>query len=383
MRPACITRATIVPASAGAGAAADSSTPAPTGRRSRPPRSGRASPRSRFRPAWTDVWICPSPNGHLQATGRDARGRKQYRYHPRWREVRDEAEVRAPDRLRRGASAHPPPRQPRHRPPIAREAPGGRDGRAPAGRDEHPGRKRRVRARERLVRADDHAQAPRRRLRLADRVPVPGQGREGERRRLSDPRVARVLRRCEDLPGQHLFQYLADDGEAVDIDSDDVNDYLREATGEDFTAKDFRTWSGTVLAAWALEDLGAAGTPTRAKRQVVRAVESVAKELGNTPAVCRSCYVHPGVIEAHLEGNLARGSAGRPTATCTGHARPDQRRSSRARPPAAAARRREPPATPAAAHENVLIRFAFDAHGYLPGSSSHPPGRKHGAEDTR
>ena len=98
-----------------------------------------------------------------------------------------------------------------------------------------------------------------------------------------------------------------DDGEAVDIDSDDVNDYLREASGEDFTAKDFRTWSGTVLAAWALEDLGAAGSPSQAKRQVVRAVESVAKELGNTPAVCRSCYVHPGVIDAHLEGNLARG----------------------------------------------------------------------------
>jgi DNA topoisomerase-1 len=123
---------------------------------------------------------------------------------------------------------------------------------------------------------------------------------------VTDPRVARVLRRCEGLPGQHLFQYVDADGEPVDVDSDDVNDYLREVTGEDFTAKDFRTWSGTVLAAWALEELGEAGSPTQAKRQVVRAVESVAKELGNTPAVCRSSYVHPQVIETHLEGTLAR-----------------------------------------------------------------------------
>jgi DNA topoisomerase-1 len=124
---------------------------------------------------------------------------------------------------------------------------------------------------------------------------------------VTDARVARTIRRCEELPGQHLFQYLDEHDDPTDIQSDDVNEYLHRVVDEDFTAKDFRTWSGTVLAAWALEDLGEAGTPTRAKRQVVRAVESVAKELGNTPAVCRSCYVHPGVIEAHLEGNLAAG----------------------------------------------------------------------------
>jgi len=122
---------------------------------------------------------------------------------------------------------------------------------------------------------------------------------------VTDPRVARVLRRCEGLPGQHLFQYVDEDGEPVDVDSDDVNAYLREVAGGDFTAKDFRTWTGTVLAAWALEELGEAGSQTQATRQVVRAVESVAKELGNTPAVCRSAYVHPEVIETHLEGNLA------------------------------------------------------------------------------
>lgn len=114
-----------------------------------------------------------------------------------------------------------------------------------------------------------------------------------------------MLRRCEGLPGQHLFQYVDDDGEPVDVDSDDVNAYLHEITGDDITAKDFRTWSGTVLAAWALEDLSEAGSQGEAKRQVVTAVESVAKELGNTPAVCRKCYVHPEVIEAHLEGKMA------------------------------------------------------------------------------
>ena len=191
---------------------------------------------------------------------------------------------------------------------------------------------------------------------------------------VSDPRVARVLRRCQDLPGQQLFQYVDDDGEAVDIDSEDVNDYLREATGEDFTAKDFRTWAGTVLAAWALEDLGEAGSPTRAKRQVVRAVESVAKELGNTPAVCRSCYVHPGRDRGAPGGQPGQGAGtdGRPQG-CARLARPDQRGGGRARTPAPPARGRDPPAAPAPARENRLIRFAFATGGYLLDSSSHPP----------
>ena len=120
----------------------------------------------------------------------------------------------------------------------------------------------------------------------------------------TDARVARVLRRCEELPGQRLFQYLGDDGEPMGIDSDDVNAYLGEITGDDFTAKDFRTWTGTVLAAWALEDLGGYGSKNGAKRQIVAAVESVSGELGNTPAVCRRCYVHPEVLDAHLDGTL-------------------------------------------------------------------------------
>ena len=114
----------------------------------------------------------------------------------------------------------------------------------------------------------------------------------------------RVIRRCEDLPGQHLFQYVGEDGEPVDIDSDDVNDYLRDITGDEFTAKDFRTWAGTVLAAWTLDELGEFGSDTQAKKQVVEAVESVAAGLGNTPAVARRSYVHPQVFDAHLDGTL-------------------------------------------------------------------------------
>jgi DNA topoisomerase-1 len=267
-------------------------------------------------PAWTEVWICPAPNGHLQATGRDARGRKQYRYHPRWREVRDEAKY---GRLIAFAEALPRVRRRVDR-DIARRS---------------LGKQRVVAAVVRLldetsirVGNDEYAREngsfglTTMRKRHVDvdgsRISFRFRGKGGKTAEvdISDPRVARVLRRCEGLPGQHLFQYVGDDGEPADVDSDDVNAYLHDVTGADFTAKDFRTWSGTVLAAWALDDLGEAGSPAQAKRQVVRAVESVAKELGNTPAVCRSCYVHPDVIDAHLDGDLAgvleRASAGRP-----------------------------------------------------------------------
>ncbi len=255
-------------------------------------------------PAWTDVWICPSPNGHLQATGRDDRGRKQYRYHPRWREVRDDAKY---GRLVAFAEALPAIRRRVDR-DLARHA---------------LSKPRIVATVVRLldetgirVGNDEYARANRSfglttlRKRHVDvsgsRITFRFRGKAGKTTEMdvSDPRVARVLRRCEGLPGQHLFQYVNDDGEPVDVDSDDVNDYLHDITGEEFTAKDFRTWSGTVLAARALGDLGDAASPAQARRQVGRAVEAVAKELGNTPAVCRSCYIHPDVIDAHLEGAL-------------------------------------------------------------------------------
>ena len=257
-------------------------------------------------PAWTDVWICPSPNGHLQATGRDARGRKQYRYHPRWRELRDEAKY---DRMLAFAAALPRIRRRVDR-DIARKAlskprvvativrlldeTGIRVGNDEYARENGSFGLTTMRKR--------HAEVE------GSSVAFRFRGKSGKTTDVdvTDPRVARVLRRCEGLPGQHLFQYVDEDGEPVDVDSDDVNAYLREVAGGDFTAKDFRTWTGTVLAAWALEELGEAGSQTQATRQVVRAVESVAKELGNTPAVCRSAYIHPQVIETHLEGNLAQ-----------------------------------------------------------------------------
>ena len=257
-------------------------------------------------PAWTDVWICPSPNGHLQATGRDARGRKQYRYHPRWREVRDEIKYgrmiafgEALPKIRRRVDRDIARRslsKPRVVATVVRLLD---ETSIRVGNDEY-------------ARENNSFGLTTMRKRHVDvegsRIMFRFRGKGGKLSDVDvrDPRVARVLRRCEGLPGQHLFQYIDDDGDVQDVDSDDVNDYLREVTGENFTAKDFRTWSGTVLAAWALEELGEAGSPTQAKRQVVRAVESVAKELGNTPAVSRSSYVHPQVIETHLEGNLTR-----------------------------------------------------------------------------
>jgi DNA topoisomerase-1 len=256
-------------------------------------------------PAWTDVWICPWPNGHLQATGRDARGRKQYRYHPRWREVRDEAKY---GRLIAFAAALPRIRRRVDR-DMSRHALGKTRVVATLVRllDETGIRV----GNEEYARENGSFGLTTLEKRHVDvtgaRIAFRFRGKAGKVSEvdITDPRVARVLRRCEGLPGQQLFQYAGDDGEPVDVDSDDVNDYLQEVSGEDFTAKDFRTWAGTVLAARALDEVGEAGSPAEAKRQVVRAIESVAAELGNTPAVCRSCYVHPDVIDAHLEGALA------------------------------------------------------------------------------
>jgi DNA topoisomerase I len=255
-------------------------------------------------PAWTEVWICRSANGHLQATGRDARGRKQYRYHPRWREVRDETKYHrmlafgeALPRIRREVTKH------LSRTTLSRERVLAAVVRLldettiRVGNDEY--------ARENesyglTTIRDSHVEVDGSTLSFRFR------GKSGKVHDISieDPRVARVVRGCQDLPGQELFAYLADDGEVVDVDSSDVNDYLREISGADFTAKDFRTWTGTVLAAWALHDLGAFTSKREATKQVVAAVETVAQKLGNTPAVCRSCYVHPDVFEAHLDGTL-------------------------------------------------------------------------------
>src|SRR4051794_5563214 len=257
-------------------------------------------------PAWKDVWICPSPIGHLQATGRDARGRKQYRYHPRWREVRDEVKY---GRLIAFAEALP---RIRARTDSDLRKSGLRREKVLAavvqllektlirvGNDEY--------ARENgsfglTTMRDQHAKIRGRTLRFEFR------GKSGIQHTidLHDGRLARIVKQCRDLPGYELFQFVDDDGARQVIDSGDVNAYLREITGQDFTAKDFRTWAGTVLAANALADVAGFASTAEAKRNVVRAIESVAKRLGNTKAVCRKCYIHPAILDAYMDGATIR-----------------------------------------------------------------------------
>ena len=255
-------------------------------------------------PAYTEVWICPLPNGHLQATGRDARGRKQYRYHPRWREVRDETKY---GRMLAFGQALPLIRQ-----QVERDL-------ARSGLPREKVLATVVRLLETtLIRVGNQEYAKINHsfglTTMRDRhVKVEGsklrfqfKGKSGKRHSitLNDRRLARIVKRCRDLPGYELFQYLDEAGQRQTIDSNSVNEYLRSITGQDFTAKDFRTWSGTVLAALALQEFEAFDSETQAKKNVVRAIETVATRLGNTPSICRKCYVHPAVIASYLDGSL-------------------------------------------------------------------------------
>lgn len=253
-------------------------------------------------PAWTDVWICPDPNGHLQATGRDARGRKQYRYHPRWRDVRDEVKY---GRLIAFAEALPGIRRRTDadlaRPGLPREKVLAtvvqllEKTLIRVGNEEYARQNGSVGL---TTMKDGHAKVAGGTVRFSFR------GKSGIQHAidLRDTRLSRVVKACRDLPGQELFQYVRDDGETESIGSADVNAYLREITGQDFTAKDFRTWAGTVLAAQALAELRCAASSTQAKRNVVQAIETVAKRLGNTRAVCRKCYIHPAILDAYMDG---------------------------------------------------------------------------------
>jgi DNA topoisomerase I len=260
-------------------------------------------------PAWKDVWISPSPLGHIQATGRDARGRKQYRYHERWRAVRDEAKY---GRLADFAKALPRIRS-RVEADLARSG-------VP---------RERVLAtavrllEETLMRVgnEEYARANRSfgltTLR-AKHVDVDGsrivfryRGKSGKEHEvdLRDRRLARVVSRLEQIPGQELFRYLDDDGTARAIGSEDVNAYLRDVAGDDITAKDFRTWAGTVLAARALAEFGPARNERIAQKRFAEAIDVVAERLGNTRAVCRKCYVHPAVFDVYVAGGLPRALA--------------------------------------------------------------------------
>ncbi len=255
-------------------------------------------------PAWTDVWICPWPNGHLQATGRDARGRKQYRYHARWRERRGAenfermiAFADALPRIRRRVKDDLASRGLSREKVLAAvvqllERTLIRVGNEEYARDNRSFGLTTLRGR--------HAEVAGHSVRFRFRG-KPGATHEVG---LRDRRLASIVRRCQELPGQDLFAYVDDDGEVRDITSDDVNDYLREASGGEFTAKDFRTWAGTLLAYRALRALQSEEHAPAARRNVVEAMRQTAARLGNTPAVARGSYVHPAVLDAYLDGSL-------------------------------------------------------------------------------
>jgi DNA topoisomerase-1 len=263
-------------------------------------------------PAWREVWISPHENGHLQATGKDVRGRKQYRYHPDWRSVRDETKYsrmmsfgRALPALRRRVERDlGRPGLPREKvlATVVRllESTLIRVGNDEYARDNNSYGLTTMRNR--------HAKIS------GATITFEFKGKSGKRHQIDvrDRRLARIVKRCQDLPGQEIFAYVNEAGDWVDVKSQDVNGYIQEITGQPFTAKDFRTWYGTVLAATALREFEECTSSQEAKGNVVKAIESVSKMLGNTPTICRKCYVHPLVIEKYLEGRtidalLARG----------------------------------------------------------------------------
>jgi DNA topoisomerase-1 len=255
-------------------------------------------------PAYQDVWICADADGHLQATGRDARGRRQYRYHPRWREVRDEAKF---GHMMVFAKVLP----------IIRQRVDADLSRAGLPREKV------VAAVVRLLETtlmrvgnEEYAQTNNsfglttlrnRHVRVrGTSITLDFRGKHGIDHHidLDDARLARIVSKCQHLPGQDLFQFMDADGVTHAIGSGDVNRYLHEVTGEDVTAKDFRTWAATNLAALALQELAAASDGLPPKKSVLRAVEAVSKLLGNTPAICRKCYIHPAIFDGYLDGSL-------------------------------------------------------------------------------
>ncbi len=255
-------------------------------------------------PAWTDVWICPIPHGHIQAVGRDARGRKQYRYHARWRDTRDQNKYarllefgRALPKIRRHVEEDlGRPHLPREKVLAAvvrlLETTLIRVGNEEYARENHSFGLTTLRSNHVTVRGSS--------LRFEFR----GKGGKRHAVDLADRRLARVVRHCQELPGHELFQYVDAEGQRQVIDSADVNEYLRQIGGAEFTAKDFRTWGGTVLAATALAARAGSEEPRQVKHELVEGVAEVARRLGNTAAICRKCYIHPAVIVAHAENAL-------------------------------------------------------------------------------
>jgi DNA topoisomerase I len=255
-------------------------------------------------PAWRDVWICPYENGHIQAIGFDERGRKQYRYHERWRAVRDETKYA---RMMAFGAALPRIRarvdEDLKKPGLPREKVLAAIVRLMEKTAIRVGNEEYARTNKSYgltTMKNRHAQIE------GAHLVFKFKGKSGVRHTvdLDDRRLARIVAKTQELPGQDLFQWVDNESNPHTISSGDVNEYLREAGGEEFTAKDFRTWTGTVLAALALRELEAFDSQTQAKKNVVAAIENVARRLGNTPSVCRKCYVHPAVLDSYLDGTL-------------------------------------------------------------------------------
>ncbi|MGZ3531885.1 MAG: DNA topoisomerase IB [Vulcanimicrobiaceae bacterium] len=263
-------------------------------------------------PAYSDVWICPIPNGHLQATGRDARGRKQYRYHKRWREVRDETKygrmiafAKALPKIRRRVEADLRKQGLPREKVLATVVQLLESTLIRVGNDEYAKANHSYGL---TTLKNRHAKVS------GSAVRFSFNGKSGVRHAidLEDRRLARIIQQCQDLPGQQLFSYLDDEGTAHAIDSSHVNDYIREVSGDDFSAKDFRTWVGTLTCALLLAKDDLAQTQSERKQRTVEAIKDVSVRLGNTPAVCRKCYVHPDVVDIYLEeGKLDLGAHAR------------------------------------------------------------------------
>jgi DNA topoisomerase-1 len=255
-------------------------------------------------PAYTEVWICPDPRGHIQATGRDARGRKQYRYHPKWREVRDETKF---SRLLAFAEVLPRMRELVEKdlnlPDLPRRKVLATVVRLLEWTCIRVGNEEYARSNQSFgltTLKNQHVEISGSRIRFEFR----GKSRKVHSCDVSDRRLSRIVARCQAIPGQELFQYLDEDGSRQAIHSEDVNDYIRELAGGDFSAKDFRTWTGTVLAATALRELGQVSNPKEAKVNFLLAIDRVSEQLNNTRAVCRKYYVHPALFETYVQGTL-------------------------------------------------------------------------------
>ena len=257
-------------------------------------------------PAYKDVWICPQANGHLQATGIDARGRKQYRYHPEWRAVKDASKfthiLQFGDilpQIRATTKKHMAQQGLGREKVLATVVSLLEKTMIRVGNDEYAKTNESYGL---TTLRDEHVDVKGSVIRFKFK------GKSGKEwnLKISDRRIAKIVRQCEEIEGQELFKYEDDTGVVHDVTSGDVNKYLQEITGETFTAKDFRTWSGTVLAAIALQEYQHYDSEAEAKKNVVAAIEHVAKTLGNTPTVCRKCYIHPEIVTAYMDGSLMK-----------------------------------------------------------------------------